>query len=573
MFAALNGRVLIYGDTLSMDEVIVENFTLKQRLKTFESGDTDADTLRTACKVRADIKNMNTPYQFPYLNDFEHSTTLPASLHLLLCNIILSAVDINTTSSPRTQRINSIAADIIYAATAGRIKFPKHILLPYGIKSLTGNVEVIHMLNRLGHGISYGQLIEIQTAIAMQRKASGDILPNCIVSDVFATLAWDNIDKCEETLSGDGTTHRVNGIVIQRFVDTPQPRTVVQPVQRTRVRSFQSTEMPLANYTVVQRVGPGNCAVSDCSFDAVKATSSANNLVWIVTRYQASQSNVQVVPSWTGFNIRVRSDHVVIADNVAYLPPIDSPATSLATVFELLQRSVKIQKQLNLPAILCVFDQALYAKAAEIVWSHPSEYRNVILSLGVFHTICTLLRIIGKRFADAGLFDLLVEGGIVAQGSVSAVLEGRHYNRGIRAHKLVYEALLRIAWKHFYNHVDSEYNDSDRIKIAEALYNISQLSTDLCESQWQSIMQLGSVKFMLLKFTEYLDFLRKDNGSLSAFWMSYVDIINLLLDTVRASREGNWDLHLASIRGIIPWCFAYDHCNYARYPLLTDVQS
>ena len=32
-----------------------------------------------------------------------------------------------------------------------------------------------------------------------------------------------------------------------------------------------------------------------------------------------------------------------------------------------------------------------------------------------------------------------------------------------------------------------------------------------------------------------------------------------------ASREGDWNLHLSSIRNLIPWCFAYDNINYARY--------
>ena len=34
---------------------------------------------------------------------------------------------------------------------------------------------------------------------------------------------------------------------------------------------------------------------------------------------------------------------------------------------------------------------------------------------------------------------------------------------------------------------------------------------------------------------------------------------------MRASREGDWDLHLHSIRMMIPWCFAYDKVNYSRY--------
>jgi len=189
----------------------------------------------------------------------------------------------------------------------------------------------------------------------------------------------------------------------------------------------------------------------------------------------------------------------------------------------------------------------------------------VILCLGFFHTICTLLRIIGRRFADASLCDLLVEAGVVVQGSVSAVLDGRHYNHTVRAHKLVYEALLRMAWKHFEDHVDLEFDDADKIIIDDALYNLSQLSTDLCENQWQSVIQLESVQFMVNAFEKFMNFLRTSNGPLSTFWMSYMDMINLMLDTIRASREGNWDLHLAFIRSIIPWCFAYDHCNYSHY--------
>ena len=59
---------------------------------------------------------------------------------------------------------------------------------------------------------------------------------------------------------------------------------------------------------------------------------------------------------------------------------------------------------------------------------------------------------------------------------------------------------------------------------------------------------------MTVSWNEYLDFLRHDNGNLSAFWMSYVDIVGaILVGLLRASREGNWHLHLSAISKIIPW--------------------
>jgi hypothetical protein len=46
--------------------------------------------------------------------------------------------------------------------------------------------------------------------------------------------------------------------------------------------------------------------------------------------------------------------------NIGYLPVIDSPATDLATVNEMLKQSVSISQRLELPEIVLVFDEAIY---------------------------------------------------------------------------------------------------------------------------------------------------------------------------------------------------------------------
>ena len=65
--------------------------------------------------------------------------------------------------------------------------------------------------------------------------------------------------------------------------------------------------------------------------------------------------------------------------------------------------------------------------------------------------------------------------------------------------------------------------------------------------------------------SKYLQHLRNGNGTLSTFWMSYIDIVEVLFNMIRASREADWQLHLASIRTLIPWCFAYNRLNYPHY--------
>ena len=93
-------------------------------------------------------------------------------------------------------------------------------------------------------------------------------------------------------------------------------------------------------------------------------------------------------------------------------------------------------------------DLAIYAKAQDIVWKQPGEI-DVVLRMVAFHTAMTFIAVIGKRFGDGGLSDLLIEGDIVAASSMSGVLEGRQYNRAMRAYKIVLEAMQQLRLKSF----------------------------------------------------------------------------------------------------------------------------
>jgi hypothetical protein len=37
----------------------------------------------------------------------------------------------------------------------------------------------------------------------------------------------------------------------------------------------------------------------------------------------------------------------------------------------------------------------------------------------------------------------------VAAGSINGVMSGKHYNRSVRSHKVVYEALIRLLFQHY----------------------------------------------------------------------------------------------------------------------------
>ena len=42
----------------------------------------------------------------------------------------------------------------------------------------------------------------------------------------------------------------------------------------------------------------------------------------------------------------------------------------------------------------------------------------------------------------------------------------------------------------------------------------------------------------------YQDVLRQNSGRLAQFWITYIDMVEVLLGLLRADRESDWNLHL-----------------------------
>ena len=60
----------------------------------------------------------------------------------------------------------------------------------------------------------------------------------------------------------------------------------------------------------------------------------------------------------------------------------------------------------------------------------------------VIHIALNFLSLIGKKYTNSGLDDLLIESGVYAAGTTSALIK-KSYSRGIRGHK------LQLPWKSF----------------------------------------------------------------------------------------------------------------------------
>ena len=59
---------------------------------------------------------------------------------------------------------------------------------------------------------------------------------------------------------------------------------------------------------------------------------------------------------------------------------------------------------------------------------------------------------------------------------------------------------------------------------------------------------------------------RASRSRTSKLWVdNLIKPVLIMMQFVRAEREGDWPLHLSAVSAMIPYFFASSHFNYARY--------
>ena len=94
-----------------------------------------------------------------------------------------------------------------------------------------------------------------------------------------------------------------------------------------------------------------------------------------------------------------------------------------------------------------------------------------------------------------------------------------------------------------------------------------RLETDFRESNF--FLQKFLVLHQCLQFKALLKIYHmlceRLSSSMAQFWLSYVDMVQLLLNYIRSLRLADWKLYLSCIRRMLPWVFGYDRTHYSRF--------
>ena len=314
--------------------------------------------------------------------------------------------------------------------------------------------KISDSLNRFGHSISYDEVNNIETFFAEMQaneQSHQSFVPNNIQPSTFITFVYDNCDHNPETISGI-SLYCTNGIIIQAPglpTETSSSEIMCEASTRPRKRSFKaltSNDKPV--YKQPKKLNSKNVFYVETDTDLIHQVNfKKEDLIWILARYKSSEflSVTQTVPGWTGFyHLVLRKNAASPTNKVFYLPSIDKSPTKVSTVYEvLLQVKAKTEALRNTKADL-VLEHAIYCKAL-LMEPKNMQLKNFInLRMGGFHASYIFIAVIGKRFGTAGLKDFCIEATLIGISSVKSMIKGKQYNRGVKALKMVYEALQQL---------------------------------------------------------------------------------------------------------------------------------
>ncbi|CAH3187344.1 unnamed protein product [Porites lobata] len=579
VIASINGKadVVTFRSTAS---TILQNFYDASR-----DADPEADKIRVikaaADLIKTDIKSKDISKSFyPLPGEIssleENCAFLPETLYLFLRTIF------NEKSAER--KIASIGQAIIQAARPRVLIAPLQIGLAVQMHHHYGSKFLIDSLNSHGFCSSYTEVKKFEMSAA---QTKGTDIPG-LTPGHFVQYVADNVDHNVCTLDGQNTFHGMGiiaAVTPATHPDSPIPRCSTTAAEIANIGKIDIHYYKTANDVKVPLV-----------YEKLPCLSNVNktwkldflcSLVWPIRSPK---------PNWSGLMQTVSKGSHPGKSSVTFLPMIDMDPTNMSCIYSTLKFvEAQCKRQHTTPII--TFDQPLWWKAQLIVESEPpdSELRSIILRLGGFHAEMSFLGCIGSIMSGSGIEELLEC--VYASNTVGHTLSGKAVQRAFRGHLLVENALNAILTADAFN-LSLPKALPEKVVMESDVLNVEETEPVKGKDPSQNVPAPGSVVIqrevpdlihkavelyerlmagdigiaeiysdsLLDTAKERVDIKKKElaNHPTARLWLQYMDMVALLRQFIEAERTGNWEVHLQSLRDMLPFYAAAGHNLYAK---------
>jgi hypothetical protein len=482
-------------------------------------------------------------------------------------------------SVQRCRKIQTMFQHMFYIHHSGRKRTPMSVLNAEFAHSLgRGGKIFVTSLNRQALAMSYTELRRYQhdmAAFTVNQNEADMKLPAHFDPGYFTSAGMDNWDHEGANSSEHDTVcvlyqHKPKAVLSKpkrsdtSVVHGPKALKGVLPCQQ-----LQEFEANLKQYDLPTSYrGHDQPAV----YDDTRRDKRLSDMAWAIGRLNLEVSDghmadlvyptTQTMSSWIASNAVWTDDNVPLKQ-VAFTPVVPHDINKGEVVYTEMNNIKSLCSQLVQSYIPLYADEKVYSIAKMIQLRRPEEFKCIVLCLGTFHTEKNLLKCCGRSIEGSGAEHVWLETGIYGPSVIkTSILNAGHYARSLDAQKILAEAMQRLLLKEFFTStgVDKYVRE---FKLLASLRSATksgarERSKKLLDQFKASSTQLMSDldEFIESRVKEYENF---------KFWCQYLSRFQVVLDLLRADREGSWDLHLDAMQRALYEFAAWDCTNYLRW--------
>ena len=468
--------------------------------------------------------------------------------------------ELSEENSPALHMLSSL---LTYFVTGERTI--SAINLTVVIHGMTRSRELVDMLHKCGICISYNDLLLLYTFWAVRDTESSKTCPRGIAYGKPAMVIVDNDDFKIDTLTGNAQgAHRSNVLYVQPEtyeIDCKETTAVTSNTKKVLTRQLEEKCKELTD--VRQYVCPQGASNEPPVRSAVTQPIAGiyaqrfRSVIHTLSRMNANGERPSVedqnVPSYSGFQSCLLPSTVKSKPyyHVTYNEP---PKKSV--INDVMIKLVQAMEDNGMPFSFLVGDLPTYKLILELKTENSDRFVNITPVIGAFHQQMSYIYAIYKRFLGSGLSDLLISAGVIVEGSVDQALRGKHYRRGLRCIMLWREALIHERITMILNH---------KPLSAETICHLNILRKALLETK----ASLASA-YAHLENKEDIQMLvdgvfEAPNTDMGTYWMSFIEMSDILLQNIHACHVRNFEEYLSSTRDMLAGMLAYNNHDYGKW--------
>lgn len=170
-----------------------------------------------------------------------------------------------------------------------------------------------------------------------------------------------------------------------------------------------------------------------------------------------------------------------------------------------------------------------------------------------------MFQAIGKFIDSSGIPKMMIDCGLIAEGSMKGLITGTHFNRCKKVHLVAALSFKKLHFNAFYE----KYAQEDHVEKLDEKEIHEILKADLSNPDNRTLFLLDDILRKYEIFTDQT--LKGEHGCTAQFVMMYARFIDYYLIFERAIRTSDFKLYIYALFSMTALFFTFNHHNYARW--------